>query len=363
MIGGDESISSNPARDKRLRGLDVMRGIAISLVMLRHSWPSSFGGAGVVGVAMFFVLSGFLITKNLVVEHAHMGHINKKLFYSRRALRLIPALVFTVIAVAFVHLWANPLGDKTKLPSSIILSFAYLADFHIPGMTPALGHLWSLSVEEQFYLFWPSLFVLLIKARSGKKLFNLVLVFAAVLPVISALMISRFDRLYVLPTTWAVALLGGCWLAINPANMLVTGAPRKFWLVISAGLLSALCLVPELKASFGLYVFGVLTITLASSVLLLCLRHAPLDNGLGATFAFIGKISYGLYLWSIPMQLWISVWAHTGPEQVGFLIILMTFIAALTSWYLVENPINRLASRRFLGLANESNRHGERKID
>jgi peptidoglycan/LPS O-acetylase OafA/YrhL len=117
----------------RLVGLDVLRGIAIALVMLRHAWPSVFGGAGIVGVVIFFTLSGYLITGVLMRDLDNVDRIRFGVFYRNRVFRLVPALLFvTGGGVLVVATWWNLSGDRGLVVQTTLVALTYTAD--IPGL-------------------------------------------------------------------------------------------------------------------------------------------------------------------------------------------------------------------------------------
>ncbi|MFW9929612.1 MAG: acyltransferase family protein, partial [Candidatus Thorarchaeota archaeon] len=161
--------------------LDGMRGIAVLAVIAFHAGISFMPG-GFIGVDIFFVLSGFLITSLLIREYDKYKDINFKHFYIRRALRLLPALIlllilFSVLSVFFLQ-WTQA---KSNLEDALIVLF-YVANwaraFHIHG-AGWLGHAWSLSIEEQFYILWPITLIFLLKRiHSRRNIFYLVLIFA-----------------------------------------------------------------------------------------------------------------------------------------------------------------------------------------
>jgi hypothetical protein len=121
---------------RRIAGLDLLRGLAIALVMLRHALPDLAPGAGVVGVVMFFTVSGFLITGVLVDEHARTGRVNLRRFYRHRARRLVPALVALVFVVVLVTVALDPLGDRDDLVKTVVVALTWTGNlpFGLPAM-------------------------------------------------------------------------------------------------------------------------------------------------------------------------------------------------------------------------------------
>jgi peptidoglycan/LPS O-acetylase OafA/YrhL len=188
--------------------LDGIRGVAVVLVLARHIWPE--GGAGMVGVDLFFVLSGFLITSLLIEEWVERGGISFTAFYARRALRLLPALyAMLTVFVACSLLFAR--GDRlvhalksAGLAGTYLTGYAAFDNFF---NSRPLGPVWSLAVEEQFYLLWP--LILWLALRRGWSLQR-----CAVLAIGLAALDVGFRivswlhwgvRIYTLPTTWGMA--------------------------------------------------------------------------------------------------------------------------------------------------------------
>ena len=214
------------ARPPRNQALDGARGVAVALVVGSHWSPAHVRYGGAVGVIVFFVLSGYLITSILLAEHAATGRIDLRAFYTRRALRLFPALALLVVALPFLQkLVADP-----QLTYGYIRwageTALYLGDFVRSGggTLGPLDHTWSLAVEEQFYLVWPLvLLALLFRARGdAAKLLRSVAALAAVSAgwTVLAAFLFPFVRTYYAPDTNAFALMAGCalaaWLRVRP---------------------------------------------------------------------------------------------------------------------------------------------------
>ncbi|MFM8464548.1 MAG: acyltransferase family protein, partial [Burkholderiaceae bacterium] len=158
-------------------GLDGVRAIAVLAVLLYHLDLPGFFSAGFLGVDLFFVLSGFLITSQLLREHERDQAISLRDFYLRRARRLLPAVVaLLLLCVLLVECFAPDAIRRTRidaLPAFFYVSnwwqiFSEQSYFEISGRPPLLQHLWSLAIEEQFYIFWP--LALLAILRTGQRL-------------------------------------------------------------------------------------------------------------------------------------------------------------------------------------------------
>jgi peptidoglycan/LPS O-acetylase OafA/YrhL len=346
--------------------LDGVRALAIALVLCYHG-GATFVPGGFIGVDTFFVLSGFLITSILVREHDASGRIALRPFWARRARRLLPALVIMVGAVLlWVHFFAR--GDYPELGSDAQSVLFYFANWHFStaasyvnlgsSVSPFL-HTWSLAIEEQFYLVWP--LVLLGAFRLGlsrAKLLSLTLLAAA---GSAALMVYLYDpsqdptAIYYNTATRAQALLVGAALAL--AVSWWTPAARrlgaKLWGALAAVGFAGVVVLSATMTIGGTFTYeGGLTlaalcavalvggVTLAgSSVAARCLSLRPIR--------YIGRISYGLYLWHWPIFVGLDG-ARTGLNgPVLFMIRLVaTFIVAVASFHMIEMPIRRGALRR-----------------
>jgi peptidoglycan/LPS O-acetylase OafA/YrhL len=337
--------TSAPRQQRRIPSLDGLRAVSILLVIGWHlsssgsaSWlqPLWRIDSGNLGVRVFFVISGYLITSLLLAEHARTGTINLRRFYLRRAFRIMPAFyVFLAIIAVAAH------GLVEASPASILRAATYTADYTQTQW--AVGHTWSLAVEEQFYLLWPGLIVFLGLRRS--------FVGAALVLLLS-------------PTVRAIAI-GGHW-PTNPryafegvADALATGcllAYARPWLwdrapyrrMLSSRAMTAwpavvavIAMLNVRSAVFGA-VAGISLLNIAIAVLIdWCLRfpNSLVGRVLNARpIAFVGVLSYSLYLWQQPFLRP----GHTLPLPWSLLCIAAL---ALLSYYAVEQPFLRLRAR------------------
>src|SRR4051812_40465010 len=133
-------------RARRFSGLDVLRGVAVGLVLLRHGWPEEFGGAGIVGVTMFFTLSGYLITGIIAREVTRTGAFSYRRFYRNRALRLLPALVLALAGFTIIEGTTNLCGQAHQLGRTWLTGLTFIVDIPHLGMAPNMSHMWSLGV-------------------------------------------------------------------------------------------------------------------------------------------------------------------------------------------------------------------------
>ncbi|MDF2045935.1 acyltransferase [Microbacterium sp. Kw_RZR3] len=346
-----ESISSlwEAGKNPRNMALDGLRGIAILLVVASHVSSARLPAGGMVGVTLFFTLSGYLITGLLIREKSDTGRVSFGDFYIRRALRLLPAILFLLVLTPFV-LWAlrDPALGPDLIPASLITLFYMSNVFRAMGdHLVVYGHTWSLSVEEQFYILWPAIFVLVILRRIPRpaqfwSLFALAVLFAA-WRIISAYTMP-FDRAYFSLDTNAFGLLAGAALAIRPPKI-----PKKVasWMAALAVLtLVVISVYPLEGGSPQYYSFLVAAAPLAAAVGLVAItgaRHASIPLGT-PPLVFFGRLSYGLYLWH-------EVILFTRPdgspitETARVVAAVVSILIATVSWVLVERPALLLKKR------------------
>lgn len=320
----------------RIPSLDGLRAISIGMVLIGHAyatqnfprntvtqWLSKFP---VFGVIIFFVISGFLITSLLLKEHAKSGTINLKTFYIRRSLRIFPAsLVYiSVIAIA-VH------------PASLINAYTFTVCYLLEPVPWVISHLWSLSVEEQFYLAWP---FLLVFGFAHRKKIALTCVFAGPLIRLYVLRHTHFQGLKYFPC-YADNLIMGCLLALYFDTL----KRRCQWLkhplsLLGSALLMLLCIRIGWHEWYVIYLGGLLPFLIAVNLFALIERRDFLLNN--RPIQAIGVLSYSIYLWQQPfMDRNHSVWWTTYPVN-----LVLPLGCAIISYYLVEQPFVRLYRSR-----------------
>jgi peptidoglycan/LPS O-acetylase OafA/YrhL len=280
----------------------------------------------VAGVTLFFVLSGYLITSLLLAERARVGRVDLRAFYVRRALRLLPALYALTIVVLtgyFIGLWAN----VPATAQGIVGMLLYVGNWTTAAgfSSGVLGHTWSLAVEGQFYLLWP--LVLIIGLRSANPRTVAIVALAAAVAVLPwRLLIATTTvgyRTFLGTDTNADALLLGCAVAIL--------RPRLSGLTGWAGLVGVIA-VSELWHSSAdtvpLFSLGAIAAAIAVAACPVVLQCRPL--------AFVGRISYGLYLWH-----YLFMWSDI-PWPV---VLLATIAIASVSYRYLEQPFLKLKDR------------------
>ena len=336
--------------------LDGLRAIAVIAVVLFHYFGRFEGGF--LGVDLFFLLSGFLITRLLLEEHHRAGRIGLARFYARRAARLLPAL--GVVAAASVLVAASGLGPSIgDVLQAIGLAFVYGLNWaHVFGVSLPLEHLWSLAVEEQFYVVWPLLLVALL-AMGGMRLARWVaggvIVVAVVQMAIRFHAGVDFEALYQgTDGQGAVFLMSGCLLGMLVATNRVDLARS------AAGRLARLVVLPATLV-LGVWVFTVprqapfwyqggflVAVALMSAVVVSALSGGALAAVLRVgPLVWIGRLSYAIYLWHVPLREWVGAalpdlgWTSTAVLAGG-----LTLACAVLTYYVVEMPIRNWAGRR-----------------
>lgn len=347
------------------RKLDGVRGLAILAVLIGHSpflfvtrssileWYSPLVDGGVLGVDLFFVLSGFLITSKLLEMHAERGRISFTVFYISRATRLLPALYVMLLIMSTIHMMEGV--PVSRIWPTVVAAVFYVINFattlSLPPLLEGMGHLWSLSVEEQFYIFWPMVLVVATKRRARA------VVVALLVAAVSVGMwrIFRFEA----NPGWFVFIRSRTDIRMDG---LLYGAVTAFVVreqLISRKLLSFLGSVGVVVIVLHLVLasitnpstirFGLALFNIACSLLIAALVCAPMP--LWGVFEWkamvlLGRISYGLYLWHLPI--WIFVVRHSSsrsPLFVAPLSITLTAMLTALSWRFVEQPAMRLRPR------------------
>ncbi|SDP26563.1 Peptidoglycan/LPS O-acetylase OafA/YrhL, contains acyltransferase and SGNH-hydrolase domains [Pedococcus dokdonensis] len=319
----------------RRPALDGLRGLAVLAVVAGHSLLPFSGNSGTTGVTVFFTLSGFLITRLLLEEHRATGRVDVRAFYVRRARRLGPALVL-FLAVSAVFLALSSADFTPWVASTLqVANFANLARTPMGG----LAHMWSLSMEEQFYLVWAPLLALLL-ARGRRGLLGPVLIGGTVLSVAIRLGLvlggASSQRIMFGPDSRADALLIGCLVAVylphlqsrHTARLAALGAVVLV-ACLPLGPQGAWTLLPVALATAAVVLWAVTTDATGPAHALLTWR--PLTG--------LGRISYGIYLWHLPFALAFATGRSTWTAAA--LTLVTSLSLATVSYLLVEKPFLR----------------------
>jgi peptidoglycan/LPS O-acetylase OafA/YrhL len=376
---GHPTIGAGQATGRpRLGALDGLRALAVTAVIAYHLGAGWLAG-GYLGVDLFFVLSGFLITGLLLGEHRTKGAIALGAFWARRARRLLPGLLMLLLVLAAAAAAGLLVGvaGPAALRGDVLSTLAYVANWHqlVAGQsyfarfaTPSpLAHAWSLAIEEQFYLLWPPALVLMawLAARHARRAGaapRLIACAAGVGALASATWMgwlaahaASADRLYYGTDTRAFELLAGAALAAAVCGRPEPGpATRRVLHVTSVGglgVIGALMVVAGgQNAAPARWVFegGMALCTLAAVAVLADIRltqPGPLGRVLAAApLRFVGRISYALYLWHWPVICELTS-ARTGLQGValdGLRLVVMATLA-VSSTLLLEEPLRKVA--------------------
>jgi peptidoglycan/LPS O-acetylase OafA/YrhL len=347
-----------PARASRLPGIDGIRTLAVSAVVLYHL-NSSWLPGGYLGVDVFFVVSGYLITRLLVTERADAGRISLRHFWIRRARRILPPLfpmlLVTVVGAALVDrstlhgLRADVFGALTFTSNWVQIAQhdSYFAKFDAPS---ALQHLWSLAVEEQFYLVWPLVVLALLSWGRRKLALGAGLGALASAAAMAGLYQPGGDpsQIYYCTLTHSAGLLIGAVLAIAwPA----TNAPgSRSEIRVSAALsvsgLVGIALGFWLLDEYGAapYRGGIFAVSVASALLIVGAGHGQTAAGRFLSrplVVWLGARSYGLYLWHWPVLVLADrVFGHRGPVEI-ILVLIVSVLLAAVSYRWIERPAQR----------------------
>ena len=349
---------AGPADDRlaRVPALDGIRAVAIVAVLVFHNYAfagSRPRGGGFLGVDVFFVLSGYLITTLLLREQRGSGRIDLRRFWTRRARRLLPALFVLILLEALVARFVLDPASASSMRGDAIGSLFYFENWRLAWgpLTPG-GHTWSLAVEEQWYLVWPLLLGgLLFLTRGRVRIVSLFVGLLAVASAVECAILYRGDgtRAYFGTDTRAQALLIGALLAL-----VVLRRPRGHSrLVQFAGWCGAAFLAWNFVMLNGAtewtYRGGFFAVAVASALVIAAVTHsedAPLARILSLRpFVALGIISYGLYLYHAPVFLWLTPSStHLDGLQLLGLRIGVTTMVAVVSYHLVEKRFMRRRS-------------------
>jgi peptidoglycan/LPS O-acetylase OafA/YrhL len=354
--------------------LDGWRSIAILLVLVDHSGDfvlrpllitagvglasvdSSFELLkeliGSAGVHIFFALSGYLITRNLLAEETARGSVSVRGFYVRRLFRIQPASIVVLLAIAVL----GSVGVIAVNPLGLIGALLGFANLVASSQTWYTGHYWSLAVEEQFYLVWPIVFTM---AKTSQRL--QIIIAIVVVDILWRVISFKFQ----IATSWnypvrtdiqAEWLLWGCVAAIAGSHEIGTRALHRLsapgWNLLALPLIALSVVGPFIHLNWKVDQLLTSAAALTTPLLFVGTAQRP-AKGLGrilecVPLRWLGRLSYSLYLWQQMFIVWRVARApalsafQTAPENFGFALLL-----AAASYYLIERPFIRIG-RRFI---------------
>ncbi|MHB1058753.1 MAG: acyltransferase family protein [Rhodanobacter sp.] len=351
--------------------LDGVRAIAVGMVVAFHAKVAWMPG-GYLGVDIFFVLSGYLITSLLLSELQRYGKIDLVGFYARRLIRLGPALLLLLLVYVGSAPWLFPGTPFSAIARDSVASLMYFSDytqalFKYPDV---LLHTWSLSVEEHFYLLWPLL--LLVFSRrpgEGRRRSGAFMVLALVLFMLATnwrMLASSFDQswtsLYYRFDTHASGILLGCLLGTILSGRLPDGERNTSGLAVgglAVGLMQLMLLLGLVAMAWKLpwtawgYPRGYLTGIELTSAFLICSLAIWPQSWLAAVLSwmpirYLGQISYGIYLWNFPVVYFLHMKDHDmSPERMLLLSAAINVLLASVSYFSVERLARRLKPRTY----------------
>lgn len=356
-------------RAVRRADIQGLRALAVTIVVIYHFFPTTIPG-GFVGVDVFFVISGYLITLLLIREVERTGTISLSSFYRRRVRRLMPAAIgATVATVAGAALLVGPVRLVSTLRDAAWTS-AYLANVHF-GMNPEgyfatsepspFLHFWSLAVEEQYYILWPALLLLTLYLARGRVLaalpYLLGVILASSLAASIALTASGSTHAYYSLATRAWELAIGGAVAVTVSRRITAPGRRMAAAMTSVGLLAivAACVAFSEFTPFPGWRAGIPTVGTALVIWAGTYHRGFLDRFWRLRpVQFVGDSSYSLYLWHWPVLVLGSVAIGNGRSDRLMLVVLAIALGS-ASYLVIEQGIGRLGSRwstpRTLGTA------------
>lgn len=342
--------------------IEGLRAVAVLLVMAYHAGVPAFSG-GFIGVDVFFVISGFLITGLIMREVAATGRLNLVNFYVRRARRLLPAVAVVLAAVAVMTLAVIPAVRWRGIAWDVLASSTYLVNWRFATQSvdylaseeppSPVQHFWSLAVEEQFYLVWPALIIIALawRRRSRWPLQRTLMIGLLVIAIPSLLWSVYLTatvpgKAYFVSTTrvWELALGAAIALAAGRlARVSRRSAVVLSWLGISLIILAAVFY--DNSTAFPGYAALVPTLGAVALIIAGISRDNP---GVSRVLAMgpmqsVGAMSYSLYLWHWPLLVAAAaVWGEMS-TALGLLVVGISVVPAWLSYRLVESPLRRSA--------------------
>ena len=370
-------MSNNKTR--YLPSIDSLRALAVLAVIIYHIDVNYLPG-GFLGVDLFFVLSGYLISSLIIKEYKKTGTLNLYNFYMRRARRLLPAVYFMItVCLVFMVLFNGVLLRKSHLDA--VFGYIYSSNwwyiFHKLDYFDSFGaqspfkHLWSLAIEEQFYMFFPLIFLIFNRRKKeegqssslNKNFLYIVLGLILISLVTHILLfdINNINRIYFGTDTRAFSLLVGVVGAlVYPMDKLSSPTNAKesaLYSVVSLTSISTLIAIMFYTSEYNTWLYrgGFLLVAVLGLIIIISSgkQHTFISKALSfRPIVFIGKISYSLYLWHFPIIVLTTPVSEIGNPNLFYvtLRIILTFIAATLSYLFVETSIRKLGFVNYINL-------------
>ena len=366
-------------KSKYLPSIDSLRALAVLAVIIYHV-DVNYLPDGFLGVDLFFVLSGYLISSLIIKEYRKTGSLNLYNFYIRRARRLLPAVYFMItVGLVVMVLFNEVLLRKSHLDA--IFGYIYSSNwwyiFHKLDYFDSFGaqspfkHLWSLAIEEQFYMIFPLLFLLINRKKKSKdgtyklnKNFLYVVLGLILVSLIAHILlfdINNISRIYFGTDTRAFSLLIGVVGAIlYPMEKLhakVTPQQNIMYSVVSLVSIATLITVMIYTSEYNTWLYrgGFLLVAILGLIVIISSgkQHTLMSRLLSfKPVVFIGKISYSLYLWHFPVLVLTTPVSEIGNPNIIFVIlrVILTFALATASYVFVETPIRKLGFKNYINV-------------
>lgn len=329
--------------------IDGLRALAVLLVVAYHAWPALVPG-GYIGVDVFFVISGYLITR-LIIDDIARGQFSVADFYVRRSKRIFPALFAVVSATVILALPLLTPSALAQLGSTVAATAGFFSNvafwreagyFDTAAELKPLLHTWSLAVEEQFYVFWP-LTLLLLRGRASAKKIILVSIVSSL--VLSIYLTGRHQAsaFYLLPPR-AWELLLGASLSLRYIRVPDAQWVRDSFALAGVSLIGGAAALLDRDSAFpGLNA----VFPCVGAMLIIAAGDSKTNKASDWLLArqpvvFIGLISYSLYLWHWPLLVLARI-VHRGhlTTQTGIFVVAVAFVAATITWRYIETPFRR----------------------
>lgn len=362
---------------KYIKEIDGLRALAVIMVLAYHL-KMPFAKSGLLGVTVFFVISGYLITGILINEIEESGGVDLKNFWLRRIRRLLPAVLSMAVVMIFVSAVVNRVVFTKGCNDLLSAVFGYnnwwqifrkVSYFENAGAPSPFTHCWSLAIETQFYLIYPILLILLSKARNRGKVFAAV---TAVLAMISVVLMGVLyspdgdpSRVYYGTDTRAFSLLIGALAAIQKEYHIIKVKLRgKLWAVI--GSISVLILIGMMMliSSYSSFLYyggqAIVSVLVAFVVYAVTVSRSLLNIILGSSILkWIGDRSYSIYLWHYPIIVLMS-----GGKRAAWWIVILEVVLSVglaeLSYRFIETPVRHGIIGEYIGIIN-SRPHNRRE--
>lgn len=379
----DAALSDPRGTEKYRADIDGLRAVAVLLVIAYHAFPAKIKG-GFIGVDIFFVVSGFLITE-IILRQTQNSNFSLAAFYVRRVRRIFPALIVVLLATLAAGWFLFPVTEFKSLGLNIAGSAAFAQNlvllkeigyFDIAAVKKPLLHIWSLGIEEQYYIFWPLLLLFVHRFRLN------VMTACAFLSGLSFLvciyyMRHNVDRGFYLPISRAWELLAGSWLAI--VTLAYHQSPKmQKWkdrlalflhsVIYAAGEVPGKETLQNWTSGFAFLLIGYAALkftpslrypgyyalfpVVAAVILIACSKAALNQRFLASRpMVFVGLMSYPLYLWHFPIFAYAHVFWPEGVSRLNMVLaILLSFGLAWLTYLCVERPLRFGPARKYVVL-------------